>query len=90
MHVWGRGEVHVGFSWENVRERDHLQDVGIYGRIILKLRSALFWDLTPRNNPEERRSHQHRGGSLKSRLILELIFKKSIGRAWTGLICVRI
>jgi hypothetical protein len=30
------------------------------------MRSALFWDITPRNIPEEHRSHQHSGGSLKS------------------------
>jgi hypothetical protein len=30
------------------------------------MKSALFWDSTRRNIPEERRS-QHRGGSLKSR-----------------------
>jgi hypothetical protein len=27
-----------------------------------------------RNTPEERRSHQHRGGSLKLRLILKVAF----------------
>ena len=26
----------AGFRWENVRERDHLEDAGIDGRIILK------------------------------------------------------
>ena len=26
----------AGFRWENTRERDHLEDVGIDGRIILK------------------------------------------------------
>jgi hypothetical protein len=30
------------------------------------LRSALFWD----NIPQERKSHQHHGGSLKSRLLV--------------------
>ena len=33
---------------------------------------ALFWDIT-RNIPEERRSHQHRGGSLKSRIQMSLL-----------------
>jgi hypothetical protein len=35
-HVWGRGEVHTGLQWENLREGDHLKDPGIDGRIILK------------------------------------------------------
>jgi hypothetical protein len=32
----GRGEVHTGFCWENLRERNHLKDLSIDGRIILK------------------------------------------------------
>jgi len=31
-----RVEVYTGFWWGNVRERDHLEDPGIVGRIILK------------------------------------------------------
>ena len=34
-HAWGRGEVNTGFWWGNLRERDHLGDPGIDGRIIL-------------------------------------------------------
>jgi hypothetical protein len=29
------GEVHTGFWWENLRERDHLEDPAVDGRIIL-------------------------------------------------------
>jgi hypothetical protein len=29
------GEVYTGFWWRNLRERDHLGDPGIDGRIIL-------------------------------------------------------
>ena len=31
----GRGEVCTGFWWGNLRERDHLEDPGVDGRIIL-------------------------------------------------------
>jgi hypothetical protein len=32
----GRGEVHTGLQWENLREGDHLEDPGVDERIILK------------------------------------------------------
>jgi hypothetical protein len=32
----GRGEVCTGFWWGNLRVRDHLEDPGIDGRIILR------------------------------------------------------
>jgi hypothetical protein len=32
----GRGEVHTGFWWGDLREGEHLKDLGIDGRIILK------------------------------------------------------
>jgi len=28
------GEVHTGFWWGNLRERDHLEDPGVDGKII--------------------------------------------------------
>jgi hypothetical protein len=31
-----REKVHTGFWWGELRERDHLKDVGVDGRIILK------------------------------------------------------
>jgi len=36
QNVWGRGEVYTGFWWGNLKERDHLDNPGINGRIILR------------------------------------------------------
>ena len=38
--VWGRGEVHTEFWWGNLRERDHLEDPGVDGKVILR---RIFW-----------------------------------------------
>jgi hypothetical protein len=35
-HIWGRQEVHTGFWWDNLKETDHSEGLGINGRIILK------------------------------------------------------
>ena len=35
-HVWGRGEVYTGLWWGNLKERDHLEGLGVDGRIILR------------------------------------------------------
>jgi hypothetical protein len=35
-HVWGTGELHTGFWWGDLRERDHSEELGIDGRTILK------------------------------------------------------
>jgi hypothetical protein len=35
-HAWGRGEVLIGFWRRKLRERDHFEDKGIDGSIILK------------------------------------------------------
>jgi len=32
----GEGEVYIGFWWGNLKERDHLDNPGIDGRIILR------------------------------------------------------
>jgi hypothetical protein len=32
----GRGEAYIGFWWGNLKERDHLEDPRINGRIILR------------------------------------------------------
>jgi hypothetical protein len=36
LYVWKRGQVHIGFWWENLRERVHLKGAGVDGWIILK------------------------------------------------------
>ena len=36
LYVCGGGEMHTGFWWGNLRERDYLEDPGIEGRIILR------------------------------------------------------
>jgi len=33
---WGREKVHIGILRGNLRERDHLEDPGVDGRIILR------------------------------------------------------
>jgi hypothetical protein len=40
----GEGEAYTGFWWGNLRERDHLEDPGIDGRIILR-RIFGKWDV---------------------------------------------
>jgi hypothetical protein len=40
----GRGEMYAGFLWVNLRERDHLEDPCINGRIILR-RIFGKWDV---------------------------------------------
>jgi len=36
LHVRGRREMHVGFWWGNLSERDHLKVPDLDGRIILR------------------------------------------------------
>jgi len=40
QHVSGTGETCTGIWWRNLREKDHLEDPGVEGRIIL---SVIFW-----------------------------------------------
>ena len=36
-HAWGRGEVCTGFWWGDLKERDHLEGLGVDGRKMLKI-----------------------------------------------------
>jgi len=35
-HIWGRNEMHTWFWWENLKERDQFDGIGIDGRKTLK------------------------------------------------------
>jgi hypothetical protein len=35
-HVWKTARVNTGFWWGRLREKGHLEDLGVVGRIILK------------------------------------------------------
>jgi hypothetical protein len=35
-YIWGRVEVYTEFWWGNLREKYHVEDPGIDGRIILR------------------------------------------------------
>jgi hypothetical protein len=37
VQVWGREEIYTGFWQGDLTERDNVEDLGIDGRIILKL-----------------------------------------------------
>ena len=43
--IWGRGEAYTGFWWGNLRERDHLGDPGVDGRIELAQDRDKWWAL---------------------------------------------
>jgi len=36
LGVWERGQVRTTFWWGNQRERSHLEELGVDGRIVLK------------------------------------------------------
>jgi len=40
----GRGEAYAGSWWGNLREKDHLEDPGVDGRVILR-RIFRKWDV---------------------------------------------
>lgn len=34
--IWGRGEMHTVVYWEDMKDRDHLEDSDVGGRMVLK------------------------------------------------------
>ena len=34
--MYGTGDMHIGFCWEDLRESDHLEDLGAGGWLMLK------------------------------------------------------
>jgi hypothetical protein len=36
-HVCGKGEMYIMFWWRDVRARDHLEDLGVDWRMIIKV-----------------------------------------------------
>jgi hypothetical protein len=40
-HVWGTGEVLTGFWWEDLLERNDLEDVGLDGKLFSFSRRGL-------------------------------------------------
>ena len=34
-HKWATGQLQTAFWWGDLRERDHLEDLGVDGRVIL-------------------------------------------------------
>jgi len=36
LHDCGRGRMHTGFWWGNLREREDLEDIGVNERILLE------------------------------------------------------
>jgi hypothetical protein len=47
VSLWGRGEVYTGLWWGNLKERDHLEDPCVDGRIILRWTFSK-WDVEVR------------------------------------------
>jgi hypothetical protein len=37
LHVWETRKVYIGIRWEDLKQRRHLEDLGVVRRIILKL-----------------------------------------------------
>jgi hypothetical protein len=42
-HAWERGETCKGFWWESPKEKDHLKDKGVDGRMGSKLTLEIGW-----------------------------------------------
>ena len=68
MLVLGRTEKHTGFWWVKIKERDHFEDLGIGGRIILKTSlKEIYWEAMNRTDMAQYRDKCR--ASLKAVLI---------------------
>jgi hypothetical protein len=43
LHVWERGEMHRGFWWRDLRERDHLPNLGVDERMLTTVLGVVGW-----------------------------------------------
>jgi hypothetical protein len=44
QHEWGRGGMHIGYSWESQKEKDHWEDQDVDGWTLLKWILEVGWD----------------------------------------------
>ena len=63
--------MHTGFWWENLKERDHLEDPGIVGRIMLNGSSGSRWGVMDWIHLAQDRDSNEPSSSIKCREFLD-------------------
>lgn len=43
-HAWGRREIHLDFWLKNLGQKDRLEDLDVYSRVILKCRLKKLYE----------------------------------------------
>jgi hypothetical protein len=84
MHACWTGEVHAGYWWGVLKEGDHVRDLGIDGRIILKLMFKK-WELEDLRNVGEGSCNPGDGTDQRAQSLLFIMMKKWDGEDWTQL-----